>query len=505
MKYVFYLILINLPLAQAGEPTITFTCKNGILSNIKTNKTYPSPTKSGKENKCVSGTQNELLKLDEFLDKNSDIQLNYPFNTPYQYAIGINTHTEKKYPRQKLQNVDLVINTSNILGTDPLMVLSIGMMESPWDVSKVNNHLHDTPFAKSLGCMTDPATVKSLKNQIKVPDAIESENFQKYLRAYAKSKNISTETFSTKGPKSYVCLTISEERINDYGSFEIIATKEEIEKRNNKCCRELPFNVPNHKKPFSSLPTRYHENVYADAISLYHAIKLFKDLQTKSASKNCSPLNSPECKLQRFNGYSTSCGQGMADKLANFRLGVNTFKNPTYGLGAMDFYLNTFMPNPVIQQLLPAAPSVLCQQKGNGTHKMPLNYYIKRHGDALKYESLALAYASSNEPKIDFKRLKPLIEEIDKIKNPAAKKALAEFVPAFNRPLKEVYHQLLSENKPNPEVAKSIHKFLKFYFTHPDLHKARKTVRETSISDNPAYTWKEMGDQEYLSKINQVQ
>lgn len=480
------------------------------------NQTVSSPAAlSVSSSLCLKPEKEGSLGQDDFIFTDSSgvkkIKLYYPFNTPYSYVMGYQPLKGKKeIPLPDYNKVKQLIEKSVSMGVDPYLAVSIAQMENPFDYNLVHQHVHDNTAAEVLGCDNSPEGRRN--HQIK-EWSFDSSQFEKL-------KFVMNSQIPNKGPKievkdglSYLC--VGDNSNKEFHDLKGITVRG-LPRNDRYCCMKLPGKIASTQ---DLLPTRYRQNVNTEFVSNLILFELLKGMQKKNfvpsrvseCAKTEKNINSPEYRIQSFLGFSTNTGTGMPNTLANWRLGVNSCITPTYGIQAMDFMVNTLMPNPVIQKMVEDAEVKfgkvprhhLCLGSEGKSQSLDLDYFMKQHRDSERFgfvKSKVLAGINFTEiyPK---RNMQPLAQELvgtSRIRNEISKKFGSNTVSALMAISNGKFESFPSELKPN------INQAVKDYFLNSKFYGSRRTLGRASSEDYPRMSWKKFTNNEFYEVYRDV-
>lgn len=418
----------------------------------------------------------------------------------------------KKIPTPDYDQTKELIEKSVAMGVDPYLTLSIAQMENPFGYNLVHQHLHDQTTASVLGCSTSDAAKKT--NQIK-KWAYDTSEFEK-LRTVINNNGAYSNRIKVTTGKSYLCVGEkgSNEKFADYAGITIRARP-----RNDRyCCMEIPVSLPETK---DLIPTRYGQNRNTEYLSNLVFFELLKKMQSKnqlpnqsaSCAKSPDKINSPEFRIQSFLGFSKNTGTGMPNELAAWRLGTNSCDVPTYGLQAMDYIVNTLMPNPLIQQMVTEAENKygqvqkhhLCLGGEGKNHRISMDNYFKRHKSAPRFE-LIKSKLSSGISFLDItptRNAQPLAQEI--VDTPRISDAIEKkFGAGVLRELRDIASGNNRHSEISSNLRREINESIKYYFSEPSLYSSRKTLGDASSEDNPNINWNKFSDEEFFQIYKKI-
>ena len=324
----------------------------------------------------VNSCRQTSIKLDPNLwEKDECISFYYPFKNEYSYASGFKIKNNVAQSMSANGNgcvsksaLQLAIKKAYLMGVDPLVYLSIGLMEGGaggW----TQLYLDPIGVMKAMGCQEKKSDInKNDKNKLAsfgnfhqiAPGLIKNSDLSNRMQNYFEKSNVKVTT-----EKKYLCTPVTE------GNPQI------VDKVNpTQCCLELSFKIDD----ISEVP-KLLTMEYLHKMSSVH------------------PYNSsdPAFQMQYFNGFSKLMGG--AEGVAIFRSGVDYTKSPAYGYQAVDFILNNLAGNPwLVRELenqkkelkLDHTPSsLLCQSdSSNGANYIDSRHYFDLHRNSARMISI---------------------------------------------------------------------------------------------------------------------
>lgn len=291
-------------------------------------------------------------------EKNSCVTFYYPIKNEYSYA-GTFRATSSKAMRNGCAQKDLLqtsIQEALLTGVDPLVYLSIGLMEEGHEGWRQVG-LDPIGVISAIGCASKQnssnANLKSYGNgYVITPKHVKNTVAANNIKKIINNQNPG----SVKPGKSYYCAEFAPGRFNERMVEKPVP---------GECCLLLDF-VAEHEDVTKGLKLSYIESIQ------------------KSHPEG---LKDPASRIQMFNGRSKLMGGGEAVPV--FRSGVNYFDSPAYGYQAMDFIINNLAANPWLTReikrqkenlkLSTLPPSILCQEEKAGPNVIDSKHYFDLH------------------------------------------------------------------------------------------------------------------------------
>lgn len=292
----------------------------------------------------------------------------YPKYNNYMYASGCHGRSSSATCKpNKISNYKDKIKSALLMGMDPYLAIALVWMEGGTEEGL--NYLYLDPVAKfsAMGCtgssvssndITD-TTLDSYGTYYEIEEkVITRPSLTSKLIDFQRAKGKPTSA----GGTSYFCRKI-------YDDLGIVYDEPQEE----SCCLKLPFTKDS-----------------ADMELIEEAL-IFEQAR-KNYQRRFSDREDPAFRVQRFNGYSRL--MGAAEGVDSFRAGVDFYETPAYGYQAMDFMINSILPNPVIRSLVEEAEaevavslgrqsqwrSIMCvEHPGGGFFQTDSNYYFNLH------------------------------------------------------------------------------------------------------------------------------
>ena len=203
----------------------------------------------------------------------------------------------------------------------------------------------------------------------------------------------------------------------------------------------------------------------------------------------------------------------MTSMVAPFRLGVDSYNTPTYGLQAMDYMVNSILTNPVISELIDEAekksgtktPSFLCKNRKPGVYAIDRNEYFKKHHAAPRLEQIYAKFKkgvpwsqlTKGEKNV---LMSEFTNPISAVSARLRKDENLKIAPAING-----FGMMPSSNKNETDKSQlaDLEKAYKVYFTKPGYYSDRKTVGQAAAQDTD-YTWKSFSNKEIKDLGNSI-
>lgn len=294
----------------------------------------------------------------------------YPRYNNYMYASGcLGKGRNAECPGNKISNYKEQIKSALLMGMDPYLAIALAWLEG--GTTEGLGYLYLDPVAKfsAMGC-----TGSSISGASATDQTLDSYGTFYNIRAEVHTNpNLSLKIASFQKAKSgqapaqgesYFCRLVNDDLGLVYDQPQV-----------DSCCLKLPYAAGTVK------PELIEEAfVYEQARKIY---------QTRFRSNE-----DPAFRIQRFNGYTTL--MGAAEGVEAFRSGVNYYENPAYGYQAMDFIVNSILPNPIFRKLVADAEaevkqslgreanwrSIMCvEHPGGGNFAVDSDHYFKLHRD----------------------------------------------------------------------------------------------------------------------------
>ena len=308
------------------------------------------------------------LKPDDWV-KNDCVTFYYPFKSEYTYASGFKFRNGKleKQGCAKSQDLQAAIRKALIMGVDPAMYLSIGLMEGGfkgWE----GLYLDPIGIMKSLGCPETKSDVTkhgegklhSYGNSHKIsPILIKDPKLSERMQTYLK-----TLPGEVKAGKQYYCADVSS------GGTTVLEQADP-----KKCCMEMNFVSQNHHGMKEAFVQHY----------MY-----------KMRSQRPYGSSDPAFRMQAFNGFTKLMGG--AESVSVFRSGIDYTKQPAYGYQSMDYILNNLAANPWLVREIESQkkalnlkenpPSILCEGSSAGPHYIDSRHYFNLHRNSIRMSSI---------------------------------------------------------------------------------------------------------------------
>ncbi len=299
----------------------------------------------------------------------------YPKYNNYMYASGCSGRSSSaNCAPNRISNYKDKIKSALLMGMDPYLAIALVWMEG--GTVEGLNYLYLDPIAKfgALGCRSTPrssseATDRTLNSygtyyDIK-PAVIKNAALNNKLKDFQKAKGSNPQS-----GKSYFCRMLTD----DLGM--VYDTPQE-----DSCCLEMPITAESAN------------------IELIEEALVFEQAR-KNYQTRFRGMEDPAFRIQRFNGYSRLMGG--AEPVEAFRAGVNHYDDPAYGYQAMDYMVNSILPNPVIRDMVQTAErevaqtlgreaswrSIMCvEHPGGGTFQVDSSTYFLRHRDTPRLQA----------------------------------------------------------------------------------------------------------------------
>jgi hypothetical protein len=327
--------------------------------------------------------------------KGDCVSFYYPVKNEYTFASGykIKTGQAESQGCSTPDELKVAIRKALIMGVDPVMFLSIGLMEGGFDGWKYLS-LDPIGTKRAMGCPEKKSNV-TRKDEKKL---VSFGNFHSISAALVKDKNFNDraqnflkDSKEKVGPgKQYYCSSVTEASV----SFK-------DKPGPNDCCLELDFKTDNVEKVSEALVQHY----------MY-----------KLRSERPYGSSDPAFRLQSFNGFSKLMGGGEA--VPAFRGGVDYTKTPAYGYQAMDFILNNLQSNPWLLREIEVQkktlslsnfpPSILCEGNPKGSYHVDSKHYLNLHRQSARMNSIMnkpFTSMTEREKRVMTKEIEYMIEK----------------------------------------------------------------------------------------------
>ncbi len=299
----------------------------------------------------------------------------YPKYNNYMYATGCRGRSSSATCEpNKISNYKEKIKSALLMGMDPYLAIALVWMEG--GTKDGLDYLYLDPIAKfgSLGCTSSSVsssdfgemTLDSFGSYYNVdPRVVNRPSISSKLVDFQRAKGSPT----TPG-ESYFCRKV-------YDDLGIVYDEPQAD----SCCLKLPFTKDS-----------------AD-IELIEEALVFEQA-SKNYQRRFGDNEDPAFRIQRFNGYTRL--MGATEGVDSFRSGVDYYENPAYGYQAMDYMVNSILPNPVIRDLVKQAEqeveqslgrqsswrSIMCvEHPGGGTFQVDSNHYFNLHRNTPRLEA----------------------------------------------------------------------------------------------------------------------
>ncbi len=299
----------------------------------------------------------------------------YPKYNNYMYATGCRGRASSATcAPNRISNYKEKIKSALLMGMDPYLAISLVWMEGGTEQGL--DYLYLDPIAKfgALGCTSTNIsgdefgnmTLDSYGTYYNVdPRVVNRPSISSKLVDFQRAKGKPT----TPGD-SYFCRKV-------YDDLGIVYD----EPQEDSCCLKLPFTKSS-----------------AD-IELIEEALIFEQAR-KNYQRRFGDNEDPAFRIQRFNGYTRL--MGAAEGVDSFRAGVDYYENPAYGYQAMDYLVNSILPNPIIRGLVQEAEaeveaslgrrsdwrSIMCvEHPGGGMFQVNSDHYFNLHRNAPRLEA----------------------------------------------------------------------------------------------------------------------
>ena len=301
----------------------------------------------------------------------------YPFKNEYQYASGFRysqNQLTQSAPCVSQNDLDTWVKRALIMGIDPMVYMSIGLMEEGFGGTR-NLYLDPIGIMKAMGCPENKTNVTQAgQNKLSSfgnfhsiqPTLINDTQFNERLKQSL--TEVDGATLATGS--SYYCSQVS----GAIRAPTVVSTADP-----KQCCMKLPFAADSSLAPKIS-----------DSLTLNYIAKM----------QNQHPYGQkdPAFQMQLFNGFSTLMGG--AEAVSLFRTGIDSTKTPNYGYQSMDYVLNNLASNPVLLKTIEdqkkslklknLPPSILCEDPASkGPNVVDSRAYFDLHRKSGRMTSIA--------------------------------------------------------------------------------------------------------------------
>ncbi len=316
-------------------------------------------------------------------DDGNKFAVYYPKYSNYMYATGcMGRASTAKCPGHHASTYKDKIKSALLMGMDPYLAIALVWLEG--GTAEGLDYLYLDPVAKfsAMGCGGRPVspgnagsdTLESYGTYYNIEaETITDAALARKLGDFQRAKNGQALASGT----SYFCRLVHDDLGMVYDR-----------PQENSCCLKLPYGAASVDAP-----------LIEEALIFEQARKIY---QTRFREHQ-----DPAFRVQRFNGYTKL--MGAAEGVEAFRAGVNYYENPAYGYQAMDYMINSILPNPVFRKMVSDAEaevkqtlgreaswrSIMCvEHPGGGHFKVDSEHYFKLHRDSSRLETIVKKWKS---------------------------------------------------------------------------------------------------------------
>lgn len=318
--------------------------------------------------KACEDTKGEL-KASDFVS-NGKVKVFYPYNNNYLYITGCQAADHGSCQPMTSAAADQIIEESLIMGTDPYTAISLAVMEGGAD-NLTSLYLDPIGLIDSLGCSGKQVSNNSADSfsSFGTSYKIEAETKSDPKLSAKLKKYFTAFKYPVAAGSSFYCYDTK-------GNSEPAITPGPVE---NSCCFDVGFKIQkSQQKNFERA--------------------LVFNFINKSTQKPFKTESDPAWRLQRFNGYTDLMGG--AEGVPAWRAGVNYYKDPAYGLQAMDYIVNSLITNPWLKEkvekyekIYGRPESILCKDRPTGSYYVDSDHYFSSHKNAPRLAGIKEKYS----------------------------------------------------------------------------------------------------------------